>query len=267
MTHTDEIIENYMNFDEDTRLKSPYGILEKLHTQELILRYLRSKETVVFDIGAGTGPYTTWLAEQGYQVHYSDIVPHHVSLFAEKNKSSNVKSITIEDARKLSYSDECADLIILNGPLYHLTEASERQAVLRESLRILKPSGILLAFTISRLAGLNYCLSSGDVFNNSYFDMVKGEMLTGIRDNRDLKNKTFISAYFHNQSEIENEMRLAGFSDLKTLGVIGSAWNIPDLKSAIEDERKKERLLEVARMTEMYPMLGPKMLTVGMKCT
>ncbi|MBN9380340.1 MAG: class I SAM-dependent methyltransferase [Chitinophagaceae bacterium] len=262
----EEIIDNYLRFDEDSRLKNAFGRLEEQHTQRLILRHIPFPRAVIFDIGAGTGPYSVWLAAMGYQVHYSDIVPHHVALFESRHgNTDNIVSIGVEDARNLRYRDNTADLVLLNGPLYHLPAKEERLQVLREAGRVLKPGGRLLGFTISRFAGLHYALSSREVFNDDYFEMVLGEVRTGFRDNRNLKNKTFISAYFHLQEEIEDEFRQVGLQVTGSYGVLGPAGNMPDLEEVIKDEKKKERLLLTAELMEQYPMQSHKIMTVGIK--
>ena len=74
--------------------------------------------------------------------------------FDEDNRLKSAYGILEEE-----YEDNVADLIILNGPLYHLTDKKDRLQVLKEAKRILKSTGRLLGFTISRFAGLNYALS------------------------------------------------------------------------------------------------------------
>lgn len=260
------IIDYYRRFNEDERLKTAYGILEEAHTRKLILKNIAGPAASIFDIGGGTGPYSLWLGSLGYSVHYSDIVPGHVQQFRERLGTSKKNvSCSVQDARQLSYNDSCADLIILNGPLYHLHERTERLQVLQECKRILKPNGKLLAFTIGRLAGLLYALSSGKVFDEEYYEMTVREVTTGVRRNQSSSHLTFDIAYFHTQQEIEAEMLDAGFDAVSTAGVLGPAWNTPDLESVITDEKKRERLLDVAEMMEMYPLLGPKMMSTGVK--
>ena len=262
---TNEIIKNYQYFDEDNRLKSPYGILEEAHTRKLISEHINITPLEIYDIGAGTGHYSSWLASLGHHVHFSDIVPKHVETF--KNRfgfAENICSISIEDARNLSYQDSVADLIILNGPLYHLTEKNGRIRVLQEAKRILKPKGKLLGFTISRFAGLNYALSSGYIFDDNYFEMVREEIASGIRNNGDLRNKTFSTAYFHLLEEVESEFKESGLMVENSFSV-GVAWSAPDLDRIIADDQKKERLLQAVLLIEKYPMQGSKNLTVGIK--
>ena len=64
---TNEIIENYDNFDEDNRLKSAYGVLEEEHTRRLILKHIKTTPLNIYDIGAGTGHYSCWLADPGHR--------------------------------------------------------------------------------------------------------------------------------------------------------------------------------------------------------
>lgn len=262
----EEIIKNYDRYNEDNRLKDALGILEEEHTRRLILKYMQPEASVIFDIGAGTGPYSIWLADLGYKVHYSDIVPKHIDIFKNRQvHHPNIASISTEDARSLSYQDNSADLILLNGPLYHLPQKEDRLKVIKEAYRVLKKNGRLLAFTISRFAGLNYALSSGRVFEEDYYKMVYREMQTGTRDNQDLKINTFHMAYFHLLEEIESELAAGGFDIVCSAGVVGPAWNTPDLDQVVKDEIKKDRLLSIAGLMEPFPMQGPKMLTVGRK--
>ena len=45
------------------------------------------------------------------------------------------------DARELDWPDATFDAALLLGPLYHLTERSDRLLALREALRVVKPGG------------------------------------------------------------------------------------------------------------------------------
>jgi ubiquinone/menaquinone biosynthesis C-methylase UbiE len=221
----------------------------------------------VHDIGGGTGPYSFWLAEMGHAVHLSDIVPKHIEIAASRNHGNLIRSIQIEDARTLTYEDESTDFVLLNGPLYHLISRKERLQVLRECLRVLKPEGLVFAVGISRQSGLLYALSSGEVFNDSYFSMVEHEIETGIRENLNKRNKTFIEAYFHSPEELKAEIETAGFQVIEIRGILGPAWNTPNLKNVIQDDEKKKRLLRVSELMEKIPEFSPKILCLGRKAT
>ncbi|PJF20636.1 MAG: hypothetical protein CUN56_15175, partial [Phototrophicales bacterium] len=78
---SDEQIEIYYNRGkEQNRLFNASGKLERIRTQELLLRYLPDPPAEIADIGGGTGIYSRWLAEKGYPVHLRDIVPLHIEV-------------------------------------------------------------------------------------------------------------------------------------------------------------------------------------------
>ena len=59
-------------YREDDRLRgSPHGILERVRTQELLVRYLPPAPAAVLDVGGATGIHAGWLAERGYSAWWS----------------------------------------------------------------------------------------------------------------------------------------------------------------------------------------------------
>lgn len=67
-----------------------------------------------------------------------------------------LRGLTCElgDARDLSGVTAGADAVLLLGPLYHLTEASDRASALADARRIVRPGGVVVAVGISRFASL-----------------------------------------------------------------------------------------------------------------
>lgn len=262
----EDIEKYYKKYNEDIRLRSAYGILEEEHLRRIILKNIPSSAIEVFDIGGGTGHYSTWLASLGFSVHYSDIVPQHVEIFNARNgRQSGIATSCVQDARSLTYDDDCADIVLLNGPLYHLTDRNDRLKTLREAKRILRKDGQLLAVTIGRFAGLQYALTAPMIYNDEYYYMVAEEINSGIRKNKTPEISTFDVAYFHTDMEIKSEMRESGFRVSSTLGIVGMSSMIPTLESDIADKNKLKRLLAVAELTERFPALSPKMFTSGTK--
>ena len=68
----------------------------------------------------------------------------------------------------------------MHGPLYHLTKEEDRIKALSEAKRVLRPNGVVLAFTITRYAGINYGITEGLIFERTYYEVMKEEVLTGI---------------------------------------------------------------------------------------
>ncbi len=131
----------YAQGKEHNRLTRGDNRLEHFRTQELLKRYLPKPPAIIYDIGGGAGVYAIWLATQGYQVHLLDAMPLHIEQALEAAKQSNVilQDAVVGDARQLPYPEASADAILLLGPLYHLTEYSDRVKALQETARVLKP--------------------------------------------------------------------------------------------------------------------------------
>ena len=158
--------------------------------------------------------------------------------------------MTVGDARELAFPDACADVVLMHGPLYHLTDRENRLAALKEAERVMRPGGVLLAFAITRYAGV-------------IFGLTRGEVATGLRKDAPTWLKTFRSAHFHHPDELRDEIADAGLVHEATLGVIGPAWLVPALDESWADARKREALMSVARMLEHEPVLGPRIMAVA----
>src|SRR6266511_2822193 len=126
-----EVLEYYALGGEQGRLDEDYFPLERVRTQELIMRRLPPPPAVVLDVGGGAGAYSFWLADLGYYVHLVDPVPLHIEQ-AQKASAGRTKgqlsSAQVGDARALDHPSAGADVVLLLGPLYHLPEPADRRA-------------------------------------------------------------------------------------------------------------------------------------------
>lgn len=262
------IIAHYARYDETRRLKSDIGPLEQARTSEMILARLPQPPAVIVDVGGAAGPYSFWLAGLGYEVHLVDLVPRHIEQARTRMAQAGaprLASLRVGDARCLDLPDDFADALILHGPLYHLPERADRLKALGEARRLLKPRGLLFAFAITRYAGLIYGLTQGHVFDAQYLAMIRNEVRTGLRQDPPSWAFTFPNAYFHLPAELGPELEESGLTHEGTLGVLGPAWLVPDLDTSWEDESKRAVILEIARLTEREPVLGPRLLALGRK--
>ena len=183
----------------------------------------------------------------------------------EQADSPKLASLRVGDARKLDFGDGYADMVMLHGPLYHLADKRDRLVAIAEAKRVLKAGGLLLAFAITRYAGLIYGLTKGLVFNRDYLRMIVTEVETGQRVDPPPGVMTFPNAYFHLPQELEQELREAGLQPEATLGIIGPSWLVPDLEASWGDQEKRQAILEIARLAEREPVLGPRILSVARK--
>src|SRR5678810_793525 len=146
-SHTINTFYNSTQMETD-RLGQHVFQLEKIRTQEIILRYLKPSMTIA-DIGGATGAYSFWLHDMGHRVHLLDAAEFHIEAATKISIAENkpLASISLGDARQLPFDDEKFDLILLFGPLYHLQEKDDRIKSIAEAKRVLKKDGVLLAAT------------------------------------------------------------------------------------------------------------------------
>jgi hypothetical protein len=79
MSNLNKDIQAYYNQDqEQTRLQSSRGQLERIRTEQLLARLLPPPPAVIIDIGGATGVYAFPLAEKRYTVHLIDPMPLHI---------------------------------------------------------------------------------------------------------------------------------------------------------------------------------------------
>lgn len=266
---TDEIIAHYTDsYDESERLTDGFGQLERARTLELIARFLPEPPSVVLDVGGASGTYSFFVAGLGHEVHLVDLVPKHVEQAKSRAEETDVPalaSMRVGDARALEFPDESADVLIMHGPLYHLTAIEDRKLAVAEAWRVLRPGGILLAFAITRYAGAVYGITRGLIYDAGYRRMIRTEVETGQRTNPPDGINTLPNAFFHLPEELGSELEAVGFSCEALLGIIGPAWLVPEIDTAWREPAKRACMIEMARLLENEPVLGPRILGVGRK--
>lgn len=263
----DTILEHYAQFDESTRLSGAFGEFEFARVRELVVRHLPPAPADIADVGGGPGAYAFWLASLGHRVHLIDIVPRHIKLAAvrQAEQGPTLASLAVGDARDLALPDASVDIVMLAGPLYHLTESADRLRVLHEARRILRATGLLLVVAINRYAGVIDGLTQGLVFDPEYIAMTVRELSSGVRTHPPSGMKTFRQAYFHLPTDLIAEVAAAGFEGGPCLGVIGPAWQVPDLDAAWADGDRRSVLMSLARQLERECILSPQLFCVPQK--
>jgi len=262
----EEVLAHYRDGAEMPRLTQGAGVLEFLRTQELLGRYLPKPPAVILDVGGGPGVCAHWLSDCGYDVHLLDPVPLHVCQAADGSRLR--AHPLVGDARALPFDSESADAVLLLGPLYHLTERPERLAAWREAFRVLRPQGRVFAAGISRFASALDGLRSGHINDPAFVSIYQRDLQDGQHRNQSNNPFYFTTSYFHQPSELCDEMREIGFHHEATFGVEGPTWLLQDFPKQWADPSRRERLLEVARAVEREPsLLGASLhlLAVGAK--
>jgi ubiquinone/menaquinone biosynthesis C-methylase UbiE len=227
------------------------GPLEFARTIELMSRYLEPAPLDVLDVGGGPGSYAAWLRDRGDRVLVIDPVRLHVEQARARSLSAD-----LGDARQLPQGDRSVDVVLLMGPLYHLTAADERSLSLAEAHRVLRPGGLLIATAISRFAALQDLLVRLDRLHEpGVMSIVERAVRTGVFDGS--QEGLFTTAFFHSPQQLHEEIAAASFEQIAILNVEGPGFLVSDLRARWADAAKQDALLAAARLIESTPdMLG-----------
>lgn len=153
----ENLINYYNKFNEDKRLNTRHGKVEFITSIKYIEKYLKSDSKII-DIGAGTGKYSIYLSNKGYDVTAVELVKHNLRMI---EKNSSVKAY-LGNALDLSkFKDNSFDITILFGPMYHLISKEDKIKALSEAKRITKKNGYIF---------VQYCMNEYAVIMHGFMD-------------------------------------------------------------------------------------------------
>lgn len=271
-----QIYDFYNNGAEIGRLERGIGKIEFERTKDIISRYISPSTQVIYDIGGGIGVYSNWLATLGHEVHLFDLAPQaieYAKAHQEKLPMNKIQSMEVSDARTINRPCESADVVLLMGPLYHLTEKSERMEALKEASRVLRKNGILIVSAISRYSSTLWGLSVYGQKNNfidepEFTEMIYQELSDGQHIRPDKYPYFIARSYFHTPQELAEEIEKCGFCNAKTLSVEGPVWIVPSFEEKWSDHEDRSKLLEICQRVEDHESLmgiSPHILSIARK--
>ncbi|MEV0389991.1 class I SAM-dependent methyltransferase [Nonomuraea sp. NPDC050643] len=239
----------YERGGELTRLRRGRNRLEFWRTRDVLRRTLPPAPARVLDVGGGTGVHAEWLAAEGYAVELIDPVALHVR---EAAALPGVRA-RLGDARDLPVPDGRADVVLLLGPLYHLPDRADRVRALAEARRAARPGGLVAAAFISRYAGLHDSVYHGTLLGEEqraadYHSVETGVMVSATTE-------AGFRGYFHDPEEILTEFAAAGLPEPRRYGLEGAFWLYGDVDDWLDDDGRRELLLDAARRLECEPSL------------
>ena len=147
-----ELVNYYNKFNEDKRLSRRHGVVEFETAIKYINMYLSNfKDAKILDVGAGTGRYSMYFSNLGYDVTAVELVKHNLRVL-EKNCPS-VKSYLGNAIDLSSFKSNSFDVVILFGPMYHLISFEDKVKALNEAKRAVKDNGyIFISYYINDYA-------------------------------------------------------------------------------------------------------------------
>ena len=252
MDEFESIAGHYESIREEDRIAAGLGQLELLRTQEVLRRHLPAAPARILDVGGATGAHAAWLAGDGYQVHVVDLVPRHVDKVVRDLGPAGVTA-EVGDARHLGQDVDSFDCVLLLGPLYHLTERSDRLQALGEAQRVVRPSGVVAVAAISRFASLFDGLARGYLFDPDFRAIVERDLAEGQHRNPDNRDHWFTTAYLHDPASLSDEVTVAGLELVELVGLEGMAGWLGQLADRWDTPADRAVILDSARAVEHEP--------------
>lgn len=177
--------ELYNFFDEEKRLLSKAGQVEKITTLREISKLI-NKDSKILDIGAGTGVYSIPLAEKISEVVAFEPASNNYTQIVAKVKDNNLQNIIVENKSSLEMDDlddKYFDVVLLFGPMYHLSNEKDRIETFKQAKRVLKDDGHIL---------ISYINHDMIPMTETKYDCNFFESNTYISDKQRLINQPFI---------------------------------------------------------------------------
>lgn len=265
-----EVTHYYATIPEESRLRLGRGRLEFERSKEIIERVLPRPPARIIDVGGAAGVYSLWLAKLGYDVHLVDASARLVDEARARSSrsASPIASCSVADARALPQDDGSARLVLMMGPLYHLTSTEDRMAALREAYRVLADDGTAVVAAISRYASALDGLSRKLSLDSRFVAIRNRDLADGQHRNDTEKPDYFTTAYFHRPVDLRAELEAAGFMNVDVVGVEGPAWVLEDFDARWADDALRKDMIDVARALESEPSIvgaSAHLLGIGRK--
>lgn len=168
-----ELINYYNKFKEDKRLSTKHGQVEFLTAIKYIEKYLNNyNNPKILDVGAGTGKYSIYFKNKGYDVTAVELVKQNLNIL--KKKDPNIKAYLGNSINLKFLLDKTYDIILLFGPMYHLISDEEKIKTLNEAKRLLKDNGIIfISYCMNEYAIITHGIKENyilDSINNNKLD-------------------------------------------------------------------------------------------------
>ena len=228
---TERVQKTYELFNEDTRLNhSKAARVEFLTTVRYIEEYLKPGGKIL-DIGAGAGEYSLYFARKGYDVSALELSENNIKAFRKKISPEDHIHLIQGNAMDLScFEDDSFDIVLMLGPLYHLSRDEDKQTCIAQAKRVCKPGGkIFFAFISNDMVILTEFSYRPDYFTAG-----------------DYNNETFrlddFPFVFHTVERCREVLRAGGIRILKEVASDGVSELMEDKINALDEEGYRQYL-------------------------
>lgn len=230
MNNVNKILkEYYLADEEDNRLKKDLAHqVEFITTINYINKYLKSGDKIL-EIGAGTGVYSLYFADKGFDVTAIELLDANIAMFKSKINEKMKISVNQGNALDLSrYEDETFNITLVLGPLYHLFTEEEQKQAINEAIRVTKKGGIIVIAIISHDAVMiNFGFLKGHI---------KDEFGKSISNNYRLINKPEEIFFIFDLSDFKKLMNNFNLEKLHYVAAEGLSSHLRDYVNEFDEE-------------------------------
>lgn len=236
--------ELYNYLDEDSRFQTKAASIEFLTTIHFINKRLKHKDKII-DVGAGTGSYSLYFADKGYNISAVELADRNVEIFKSKIKSNMNIDLIQGNALDLSYfKDKKFDHAFLMGPMYHLENKKDKLKSINEIKKIIANEGYIYISFINN----DMVLLSEQSYDPSFILSNKYD-----RNSFKLDNFPFI---FHTFDEMKSLIIKSGLSIESIVAQDGLAEILEETINKYNDEEFKAYLDIHIHLSTKKEMLG-----------
>jgi S-adenosylmethionine-dependent methyltransferase len=233
--------------------REPHRWLEFQVAMHLLEKYLPPPPARVLDLGGGPGRYTIALAQKGYCLTIFDLSSKSLALarrnVEEAGLVGGVAGYEQGCATNLSrFADGSFDAMLVMGPLYHLVEEVDRLAAVRESLRVLRDGGIVVASIINQLGVARAAATElvGWLGTPDALNIVRGY----VNQAPPGEDAAFTEAYFAHPLELRNWYEAAGAETVTLAAQEGLAGGLRDAcRSLVESPAAWQNFVQIVLAT------------------
>ena len=209
----------------------------------------------MLDLGGGPGKWTIWLARRGHRVVLADLSPKLLAIARRELAEAGVEAeaVLALDARDLGrFAAEEFDAVLALGPFYHLVERADRELAARETLRVLRPGGLLLATVMTRYSWLLDVLLEG---GSAMLPAVRRLLDDGVYRNEEPGR--FTEAYLYRAEEVVPFFAGIGFETVRVMASQGILNQVQEDVAGLRerDPDTYQALLEIAYTAATDPAI------------